>query len=224
MAGVVCSPGLAGDHIVLRTGFRIQAESHQRVGDVVHVRTPGGGTLQIAAAAVDHIEPGDPPPSPTAEPTPAPPTVPQTVPPGQIVTDAAIRNGLPPEIVHAVAKVESGYKPHAVSPKGAKGLMQLMPATAKALNADPDNPQENADAGARYLRELLLKYKSVSLALAAYNAGPGNVEKYDGVPPFPETQRYIRKVIAEYWRNKRKATATPPAPTASARTRSDTEN
>jgi soluble lytic murein transglycosylase-like protein len=109
---------------------------------------------------------------------------------------------LPPQFVHSVVQAESAYRTGAVSPKGARGLMQLMPATARQLGADPDNPAENADAGVRYLRELLLKYREdpwqVRKALAAYNAGPGAVERYRGIPPYPETSRYIERVLRLY--------------------------
>jgi soluble lytic murein transglycosylase-like protein len=96
-------------------------------------------------------------------------------------------------------RAESGLNPAALSPKGAIGLMQLMPDTARDLGADPSKPAENADAGARYLRDLLAKYENdpnqVVLALAAYNAGPAAVEKYHGVPPYRETREYILRVL-----------------------------
>jgi soluble lytic murein transglycosylase-like protein len=105
------------------------------------------------------------------------------------------------KLVHSVAKVESGYRERAVSPKGAVGLMQLMPSTAQALGADPQDPAENADAGARYLRDLLVKYNyDTHKALAAYNAGPGAVDRYKGVPPYRETIEYIEKVIHQYYK------------------------
>ena len=104
--------------------------------------------------------------------------------------------------MHSVAKAESGYQPNAVSPKGAIGLMQLMPGTAAELNVDPHDPAQNAEAGAKYLRDLLLKYEhdphQVSKAVAAYNAGPGAVDKYKGVPPYRETVDYVNRVLREY--------------------------
>jgi soluble lytic murein transglycosylase-like protein len=90
--------------------------------------------------------------------------------------------------VHSVVSAESAYKTDAVSPKGAIGLMQLMPATAQSYGANPYDPSQNVEAGAAYLRELLIKYNGdARLALAAYNAGPGAVSKYNGVPPYAET-------------------------------------
>ena len=113
-----------------------------------------------------------------------------------------MNNGLRPEFVRSVAAVESAYRTAAISPKGAIGLMQLMPATAAELGANPHDPLQNADAGARYLRQLLLKYKDtpdpVRLALAAYNAGPGAVDKYRNIPPYRETQQYVERVLRKY--------------------------
>lgn len=119
----------------------------------------------------------------------------------ELVEEAARRYGLPAEFLHSVARVESGYRPDAVSPKGAIGIMQLMPGTAAVLQADPNDPEQNVDAGARHLRELLLRYEgSTAKALAAYHAGPGAVQKYGGVPPYRETQLYVEKVLRNYWR------------------------
>jgi hypothetical protein len=115
-----------------------------------------------------------------------------------LVDNAARKYGLPPELVRAVVAVESAYRPDAVSSKGAIGLMQLMPATARELGADPKVAEQNVDAGTRYLRDLLLKYdQRMFHALAAYNAGPGAVDKYHGVPPYRETHAYILNVLAQ---------------------------
>jgi soluble lytic murein transglycosylase-like protein len=107
-----------------------------------------------------------------------------------------------------VARVESNYNPAAVSPKGARGVMQLMPSTARQLEADAGDAKQNVEAGTRYLRDLLLKYQNepdpVRRALAAYNAGPGAVAKYKGVPPYPETQLYVEKVLQQYWKQLKK--------------------
>ncbi|PID54083.1 MAG: hypothetical protein CSA58_05345 [Micrococcales bacterium] len=101
---------------------------------------------------------------------------------------------LPPGLLAAVAQVESGGNPRAVSPAGARGLMQLMPATARNLGVDPFDPQQAVDGAARLLRSGLTQFGSLDLALASYNAGPGAVRKYGGIPPYPETQNYVRKV------------------------------
>ncbi|HAD08818.1 MAG TPA: lytic transglycosylase domain-containing protein [Porticoccaceae bacterium] len=102
-------------------------------------------------------------------------------------------------LVKAVIHTESGFNPKALSKPGAQGLMQLMPATAEQYGVtDPFDPSENVRAGTRHLKYLLDRYDRIELALAAYNAGEGNVEKYGGVPPFPETQDYIKRVISRY--------------------------
>lgn len=109
----------------------------------------------------------------------------------------AKREDVPPALLKAVIAAESNFDPRAVSPKGAIGLMQLMPATADALGvSDPFLVLENVAAGARYLRQLLLRYGDRRLALAAYNAGPTAVDRYGGVPPYPETREYVRRVLS----------------------------
>lgn len=114
----------------------------------------------------------------------------------QMFDAATTKHGLPAGLLSAVAKTESAYNPRAVSPAGARGLMQIMPGTARDLRVDPMNPAQAVDGAARLLAQHIKTFGSVPLALAAYNAGPGNVQKYGGIPPFTETQNYVRKVTA----------------------------
>ncbi|RWR05555.1 lytic transglycosylase domain-containing protein [Siminovitchia fortis] len=118
----------------------------------------------------------------------------------QVINRAAETYRLPSKLIKAVIRHESNFNTRAVSRTGAAGLMQLMPATARGLGVtDIMDPEQNVMAGAKYLRNMLDKYKgNVKLALAAYNAGPGNVDKYGGIPPFKETQNYVRKVTDTY--------------------------
>ena len=116
-----------------------------------------------------------------------------------MLTKAALEQGLEPEFVRSVARIESNLHQDAISNKGAIGLMQLMPGTAALLGVDAHNVADNISGGAKFLRELLLRYKGdPALALAAYNAGPGAVQKYNGVPPYMETHKYIIRVLQEY--------------------------
>ena len=105
------------------------------------------------------------------------------------------KHGLPAGLLSAVAKQESGYNPNAKSPAGAVGLMQFMPATAKGMGIDPKDPAQAIDGAGKLLASHVKTFGSVSLALAAYNAGPGNVRKYGGIPPFTETQNYVKKIL-----------------------------
>lgn len=106
--------------------------------------------------------------------------------------------GIDPFLFEALVSVESGFNPRATSPKGAMGLAQLMPGTARMLGVtDAYDPSQNLNAGARYLAQMLRQFGSEELALAAYNAGPGNVTRYGGIPPFAETQSYVQRVLAQ---------------------------
>jgi transglycosylase-like protein with SLT domain len=117
----------------------------------------------------------------------------------QAIDDAAAHHGVDPELVRAVIKVESNYNPHAVSRKGAIGLMQLMPGTARQLRVNPHDPQQNIEGGVRYLAELLATFDGdLERSLAAYNAGAGSVQRNNGIPPYRETRDYVRRITNMY--------------------------
>lgn len=201
-------PLWAGEYVVLGSGLRLHADRHEAEGGVIRIFSAGGVVemretaiagyeQEEIAAAVQEAPPAAIAP---AAPTPAAPAGPQT--PEELAVQAAKKYLLPDSFVRSVMKAESGFQANAVSPKGAIGLMQLMPDTARALGVDPRDPNQNAEGGAQYLRELLARYESdpnqVLLALAAYNAGPGAVDRYHGVPPFPETREYILRVLKNW--------------------------
>ncbi|MEM7471061.1 MAG: lytic transglycosylase domain-containing protein [Pseudomonadota bacterium] len=112
-----------------------------------------------------------------------------------VAKSMARKHGIPEDLFLRLVQQESGFNPRARSHKGAIGLAQLMPQTARALRVDPHDPQQNLEGGARYLQQMYRKFGSWRLALAAYNAGPGAVEKYNGVPPFKETKNYVRRIL-----------------------------
>ena len=190
-------PVFAKEAVYFKTGFSLEVDSYTQQNQTVVFRI-GGGTLEFQASQVDRIDllPADP----LAAVASIPPKI--ALPePESILNEAAYMQGLDEDFVRSVAKVESGLRQTAVSKKGAIGLMQLMPSTAAQLRVDPTRASENAQGGAMYLRDLLIRYRGNSaLALAAYNAGPGAVQKFGGVPPYEETRRYIALVLREYGR------------------------
>jgi soluble lytic murein transglycosylase-like protein len=203
----------AGEFVVLSNGFRIHADSHTADGSVIRLQT-SQGAIEIQASTVSAFEQEDyaaPVFTPATVAPAAAPLIAVALTPQELVTRAALHAGLPPAIVHSIARAESGYREDAVSPKGAIGLMQLMPKTAAELDADPRDPQQNAEAGARYLRDLLQRYENdphqVSKAVAAYNAGPAAVDRYHGIPPYPETIQYVNRVLKQYEKEQAKQKA-----------------
>jgi soluble lytic murein transglycosylase-like protein len=191
----VTGVAFAGEYAVLASGSRLHVDRHETSGGKVRLYN-ADGYIEMDAAAVwgyeaEEYVPPAPAPAP-ATPTPAAQPAPS---PSQLADAAADKYGLPRRLVRSVISRESDFQPQAVSPKGAIGLMQLMPATAEALGADPRDPAQNVDAGTRYLRDLLEKYDGgLWHALAAYNAGPGAVDKYQGVPPYRETIDYVGRI------------------------------
>lgn len=129
--------------------------------------------------------------SPKASGSPAPAAI------EQLIQDKARKYDLEPNLLRSLVRAESNFNPKAVSPAGAQGLGQLMPGTARSLGVqDPTDPEQNLEGTAKYLRQQLDRFGKVELALAAYNAGPGAVQKYGGIPPYSETQAYVKKIMS----------------------------
>ena len=182
--------------VLLTTGRTLAISGHEFEGDRVVLHLPNGGQIVCARSLIVRIEADYAPPPPVerlAE-TIVPPA--PVRPFAEIIDAASVRHGVDSALLFALIEVESSYKPNAVSAKGAMGLMQLMPATARQYAvADPYNPSDNIEAGTKHLRSLLDRYDDVHAALAAYNAGEGSVRRFGGVPPFPETRRYVTKIL-----------------------------
>jgi transglycosylase-like protein with SLT domain len=188
VAGV---PGARADYAVLRSGQRLHITGHETVGDRVRL-TMQGGVVEVATNDLVSVEPED-----TFEAVPEP--TPAAGPYGRLIRAAAERHGVDEKLIARLIAAESAFNPTAVSRKQALGLMQLMPRTAAQYAvANVFDPAENIEAGTRYLKDLLEKYRgNLSLALAAYNAGPDMVERYGGIPPFAETQNYVKRITSE---------------------------
>ena len=202
-AAVVSAAALpAAQFAVLASGFRLAIERYEVAGDRVRLYRGEGFTELPAAAIVGFEEEASA--APEAEPAASGGPVEQTEPfdVEAAVEELAQELRLHPDLLDSVIAAESAYDPEALSSKGAIGLMQLMPATARELEVDPNHPEENLRGGARYLRGLLERYagskQQVVLAIAAYNAGPGAVDRHGGVPPYPETRQFVRRVLSRF--------------------------
>jgi len=185
----------AADFAVLRNGFSIRHQQREVIGSVtrLYLSSDRRGYVDVPTAEVDRFEPDLSSPE-----TGGSQNLPREI--------AAIsgRHHLDPDLVNSVIQAESDFNPRAVSPKGAQGLMQLMPQTASKLGvANVFDPSANVEGGTKYLRELLERYNfDLIKALAAYNAGPQRVEQYHGVPPYYETQAYVARVVRDFNRKK----------------------
>jgi soluble lytic murein transglycosylase-like protein len=198
-------PCLAAESAVLRNGFEIRHERRQVIGDVTRlfVNSDGSSFVDVPTLEIDHFE------ALASEAASAKLQAPsndikQPADLNELVTAASGMYKLDPDLVNSVIRAESGFNVHAVSPKGAQGLMQLMPQTASQLGVqNAFDPQANVEAGSRYLRELLERYDfDLIKALAAYNAGPKRVEQYGGVPPYYETKAYVARIVRDFNRKK----------------------
>ena len=206
-------PCSAADTAVLRNGFSIRHQRRQIIGTVTRLYIDGDQSsfVDIPTAEIDHFEAAPDDPTPRPEPRPAASTVDRPFDLKETVKAASGTYNLDPDLVTSVIRAESGFNVRAVSPKGAQGLMQLMPQTASQLGVrNAFDPQANVEAGTRYLRELLERYDfDLIKALAAYNAGPQRVEQYGGVPPYFETKAYVARIVRDF--NKKKLAANPAA-------------
>jgi soluble lytic murein transglycosylase-like protein len=191
----------ASDIAVLRNGFTIQHESREAIGNTMRLYTAADKSsyIDIPTDQIERIEKAPATPVSTASPSPASR-------PGlqEVIQGASDKQLLDVDLVNSVIRAESGFNPHAVSAKGARGLMQLMPGTASNLGVkDSFDPKANVEGGTQYLRWLLDRYNyDLAKALAAYNAGPNRVEQYHGIPPYSETRAYVARIIRDFNRQK----------------------
>jgi membrane-bound lytic murein transglycosylase MltF len=196
LAGISAS---AADVAILSNGFAIRHERRQVIGSVTRLylsKTDKDGYVDIPTADINRFEPD------LSSAASTPPQNASNLP--DLVNHASARYRLDPDLVNSVIRAESDFDPQAVSPKGAEGLMQLMPETAAHLGvANALDPGANVDGGTRYLRALLEYYNfDLIKALAAYNAGPQRVDQYRGVPPYSETQAYVARIVRDFNRKK----------------------
>lgn len=190
----------ASELAILQNGYSIQHERREIVGTVTRLYLGGddSGYIDIPTEEIDHFEVG--PPTPAAVKVPLAPGVFSKADLDQAINSASAKHRIDSDLIASVIRAESGFNPHAISPKGAQGLMQLMPKTASQLGVeDAFDAGSNVEAGTRYLRELLEQYNfDLIKALAAYNAGPLRVKQYHGVPPYAETRAYVARIIRDF--------------------------
>jgi hypothetical protein len=208
---IAALPCFAAEVAVLKNGFTIQHQRREIVGDVTRlcVSADCANYVDVPTTNIDHYEAASDPPPIANKGSSAPilssafPAHPQTN-LTDVVNQASGRYRLDPDLVNSVIKAESDFNPRAVSPKGAQGLMQLMPGTASGLGVpNAFDPRANVEGGTKYLRELLERYNfDLAKALAAYNAGPQRVERFGGIPPYYETRAYVARVVKDF--NKKK--------------------
>ncbi|MGB7726437.1 MAG: lytic transglycosylase domain-containing protein [Candidatus Acidiferrum sp.] len=189
------------DYVVLRNGARLDVTGYEILPDryILHLK---GGVAEVPLSEIVGIEPED-----IFEPIELPLT--DKTPFERVIRAAAERYDMDADLIHCVIAVESNFNPKAVSPKKASGLMQLLPQTAAQYGVkNIFDPEENVNAGTRYLKELLAKYHDLTLALAAYNAGPERVDQYGRrVPPYLETMKYVQRIAKSYAKIKSQTTA-----------------
>ena len=198
-------PASAAESATLRNGFAIRLERHEVLGSVtrLYLFRTSDNYLDVPTAEILSFEEDEVvspvPPTPASAFVPAPANTLD-----EVVSAASSHNNIDADLIFSVIRAESGFNPSAVSPKGAQGLMQLMPETAAQLGVQNTlDPAANVEGGTRYLGQLLTRYHNdLSLALAAYNAGPDRVEQYRGVPPYRETRGYVARVIRDFNRKK----------------------
>jgi hypothetical protein len=186
--------------VLLTTGRTLSVKSHTAGADKVTLVLRQGGELTCPASLIVRIDPDEVPypEDPAAAldgAAAARPVRPLTGPYADVIKAAASRHGLDPSLVHALIRAESNYQPRARSPRGARGLMQLMPGTLRTYEVrNAYDPAANVEAGTRYLRTLLDRFP-LAEALAAYNAGADAVVRYGGIPPYPETRAYVTRIL-----------------------------
>ncbi len=190
-AVIVAVPSARADYAVLRSGARLHVTGYQLYGDRVRLAV-AGGQVEIAASELIDVEPED------LFPAPPPANADFAVRYAKFIHAAAQKYGMDERLIAQVIAAESNFNAKAVSRKRALGLMQLLRETAAHYAvANVFDPAQNIDAGTHYLKDLLHRYSGdVRLALAAYNAGPQMVDRYGGVPPFPETQNYVKQITS----------------------------